>query len=776
MYKSFEELFTAATKKEPYPYQVALAYKEDLPSVISVPTGGGKTAAVVLSWLWRRRYSNNYKEKTPRRLVYCLPMRTLVEQTKESIQEWLNNLGIFSQNDENAIKLTVLMGGERKRDWDIYPENDQIIVGTQDMLLSRALNRGYSMSRYRWPMHFGLLNNDTLWIMDEIQLMGSGLTTSLQLQGLRQSFGVLKQAHTIWMSATVDRGWLKTVDFSKDITETEIIALTQKDLESQHLRQILNAPKVIKKLNVPVGDLKSLARETLKEVRPNSRTIVILNTVERAVKLYDEILNALEQTVNKPQLILVHSRFRPPDRERAVDEMKKDPGENGSIVISTQVIEAGVDISSSVMFTELAPLSSMIQRFGRCNRYGECRDARIYWLDINDSKMVLPYTVEDIEKARNFLLKLEGQDVSPNSIRNPQIEFRHGPAIRRKDVIELFDTTHDLTGGDVDISRFIRDTVDSEVQVFWRKITQNEPSSREPRPGREELCPVLVSDAKKVSEELWKWDPLEGKWEHPREVYPGMVLMLSTKSGHYDKARGWSIDSREPVEPKIGQTEPNDDYESNSESVDEWKSISEHTDEVVNRVRSIAIQLSIDQQLIDALLMAARWHDAGKAHDAFQERINLEGVDKSKKPVAKAPKHAWKQGNVARKYFRHELVSGLLAIQNGCNDLVAYLAAAHHGKIRLSIRSLPGESIPDDQNRRFAMGVWDGDLIPETDLGGGVKVKCTKIDLSIMSIGGTNGPSWVARMTELRDKIGPFKLAYLEALLKASDERASGGK
>jgi hypothetical protein len=48
------------------------------------------------------------------------------------------------------------------------------------MLLSRALNRGYGMSRYRWPMHFGLLNNDCLWVMDEVQLMGSGLTTSLQ--------------------------------------------------------------------------------------------------------------------------------------------------------------------------------------------------------------------------------------------------------------------------------------------------------------------------------------------------------------------------------------------------------------------------------------------------------------------------------------------------------------------------------------------------------------------------------------------------------------------
>jgi len=56
------------------------------------------------------------------------------------------------------------MGGEQTEDWDLQPESDAILVGTQDMLLSRLLNRGYGMSRYRWPMQFGLLGNDCLWV------------------------------------------------------------------------------------------------------------------------------------------------------------------------------------------------------------------------------------------------------------------------------------------------------------------------------------------------------------------------------------------------------------------------------------------------------------------------------------------------------------------------------------------------------------------------------------------------------------------------------------
>jgi len=80
------------------------------------------------------------------------------------------------------------------------------------MLLSRALNRGYAMSRYRWPMAFSLLHNDCLWVLDETQLMGVGVETSAQLAGLRAAFGTHGPAHTIWMSATLDPTTLDTVD------------------------------------------------------------------------------------------------------------------------------------------------------------------------------------------------------------------------------------------------------------------------------------------------------------------------------------------------------------------------------------------------------------------------------------------------------------------------------------------------------------------------------------------------------------------------------------
>ncbi|EQD33265.1 CRISPR-associated helicase Cas3, partial [mine drainage metagenome] len=151
-------------------------------------------------------------------------MRVLVEQTRDNTLLWLEREGLLGGKinqvntnnigkedsyqplweEEDKIVVTTLMGGEEDYNWDIYPERDAIIIGTQDMLLSRVLNRGYGMSRYKWPTHFGMLNNDCLWIMDEVQLMGVGLTTSVQLEAFRKHFGTEKGTDTTWMSATIN--------------------------------------------------------------------------------------------------------------------------------------------------------------------------------------------------------------------------------------------------------------------------------------------------------------------------------------------------------------------------------------------------------------------------------------------------------------------------------------------------------------------------------------------------------------------------------------------
>jgi len=114
----------------------------------------GKTAGIILAWLYKRLQG---VPDTPRRLVYCLPMRVLVEQTASNAREWVNKLvevGIIP--DFQAASVNVLMGGEIDSDWDRYPEQDAILIGTQDQLLSRAFepwlcHEPFPLARIAWP-------------------------------------------------------------------------------------------------------------------------------------------------------------------------------------------------------------------------------------------------------------------------------------------------------------------------------------------------------------------------------------------------------------------------------------------------------------------------------------------------------------------------------------------------------------------------------------------------------------------------------------------------
>src|SRR5260370_19028408 len=202
-FAKFSQMFSAATGQAQFPFQSEFAESHELYELVNAPTGSGKTATAILGWLWRR-HSNPI---TPRRLIYCLPMRVLVEQTRDEAHKWLSNIGL-----SKAVGIHVLMGGEEKEDWDLDPEKPAILIGTQDMLLSRALNRGYGMGRFRWPMHFALVNNDCLWVLDEIQLMGVGLAPSTQLQAFRDSLGTFGAVKTCWMAARRLPRWLACVE------------------------------------------------------------------------------------------------------------------------------------------------------------------------------------------------------------------------------------------------------------------------------------------------------------------------------------------------------------------------------------------------------------------------------------------------------------------------------------------------------------------------------------------------------------------------------------
>ncbi len=842
-----KDLFQKATGHAPYPYQERLANEADLPQVLGVPTGLGKTAAVALSWLYRRRFASaDVRSETPRRLIYCLPMRTLVEQTRDAIGGWLQNLGI-ERDMHDGVGLNILMGGNDDGDWYEHPERDAILIGTQDMLLSRALNRGYGMSRYAWPVQFALLNSDCLWVLDETQLMGVGLTTSAQLAGLRdklQTYGISK---TLWMSATLDATALATVDHPlPDEGSWSAVSLEADDVQHESVTRLLNASKPCEKASVDLSpDNKkayapALARLVVDKHVAGTLTLVVLNRVARAQELYQQVRKLVDKSETKPELALIHSRYRPIDRQKTQDAALDEATipECGRIIIATQAIEAGVDISATTLVSELAPWSSMVQRFGRCNRRGLCGidqnpAAHIYWVDIDTSEpkrvadLALPYELSALDTARDVLLRLD--DGGPATLTRMEVDSPQPMVhvLRRKDLIDLFDTTPDLSGNDLDVSRYIRDSDDSDVQVYWRewdlKNKQKEgapplPKSDDgrvefPAPTREELCSVSIAAlrgntgfVKKAAAKdcnAYAWDALTRSWQivRPNSVRPGMMLLLHSRAGGYDTELGWTGDVKDsPVSdcrPEVGSLpEAMDADDLASDPV----TVTQHLRDVgtqAERLRETFAEV-LPEVPWPSIVRAAWWHDVGKVHPAFQGGVRDSNPDlDAAQAWAKSGKRGYLRYQIPptqesdsdvivkvkaerRRGFRHELASALAWLQQNAEarevDLVAYLIAAHHGKVRLSIRSMHNENRPPESSRLFARGIWDGDSLPRVEIGNSAADVSEDIELSLdlMQLGEHSGTaSWLARTVSLRDDYGPFRLAFLESLVRVADWRGS---
>ncbi|WP_166355286.1 type I-G CRISPR-associated helicase/endonuclease Cas3g [Phytoactinopolyspora limicola] len=782
---TFDELVLAAAGHEPYHYQRRLAV-DGLPELLNVPTGAGKTLAATLPWLYRRRFHPDgaVRAPTPRRLVIVLPQRALVEQTERVVRGWCESVSV-------NIGVHVLLGGVSRDDraWKLRPEADAIFVGTQDMVLSRLLLRGYAEAPGARPMSFGLLNSGTQFVFDEVQLMGPGLPTSLQLEALRRSLGTAESCRSMWMSATVDLGTLATVDYVGPSTTVEISEADR----TGPLADRLAATRLVTRLDVS-NDAKRYPRELAAEViarhKPGARTLVVLNTVERAQAVYQSLAALSGET----RTLLLHSRFRPPDRQARTAELADV--EDG-IVVATQVLEAGLDITSMLLVTELAPWSSIIQRAGRCNRDGNAHGAVLAWVAPPGGRAsAAPYVKGDLAASEAALRDLEGSSVTSGDLISRDVAQERSvyPVLRRRDVLGLFDTTPDLAGNDLDVGRWIRDADETTVYAAWRN---GEPDTTAEQsagiPSRDELCPVPVGGLRawvRKKKAVWRYDHMTAEWVRvlaERDVRPGAVYLLVAAEGGYLPELGWSPRERRPV-PVIAGDAVVDAVDAVGDDTASARSgravtLAQHLDDVDREVHALIDQLGpllgLDAHHVEAAALAGRFHDLGKAHPVFQESLR-NAADGALGDGIWAKSDTHQRLRHRRRYFRHELVSALMLLDgashllNGVDDpdLVAYLVAAHHGKVRMAVRSMPGES---EDGTVLGVGHPDDAATLPLQLITGESVPAVQPDLDAIRIGSDGEPTWTARTAALRDRpdLGPFRLGFLEAIVRVADQRVS---
>lgn len=701
---SFNGFFTVLTGHScPRDWQAELASADVCTNrLIRIPTGFGKTLGVLAVWAWHRAKRND--DCWPRRLVWCLPMRVLVEQTQHETREALERVRLLWDGNSDhvgGIGVHLLMGGIDAGDWHLHPEHFAVLIGTQDMLLSRSLNRGYACPRARWPMEFGLLNHDCLWVMDEVQLMDVGLATSAQLQAFREDDATsnksLRPARTWWMSATLQKPWLQkspdTQGLAAALSHTEIPSANRVGRLWDDVHKPCRLEKIEDEKQLTDFVCKSHVEAGRGEQGP---TLVVVNTVDRAVRVFEALRK--NKALKGADLRLVHSRFRPHERANWREKfLNRDACAAGTdrIVVATQVVEAGVDFSAVLLITELAPWPSLVQRFGRAARWGGNAQIVVADFDPTDDKKAAPYTKGELDAARDALGLL--QDVAPLHLE--AIEEQHANLLPklypyepkhfllRHEIDELFDTTPDLSGADIDISRFIRSGDERDLHVFWADVPAKSTPDRNSKPSREALCAVPFLKARdwlcgkesaskkaprlKSNMRAWVWNWLDAEWRRAerRDLYPGQTVLIASNCGGYDPQQGWSPESSDAVTtvpsavPEVGE---HADAAQDDESLSAypWQTIAVHGRETGNEARKMAGELV--PPLADLFDLCGRWHDAGKIHPAFNNSIV--GTDRpARRDLAKAPKEAWlpinrlyPMGNGERRRgFRHELASTL---------------------------------------------------------------------------------------------------------------------
>jgi len=371
----------------PFGHQINLwerIYAANFPLLLKAPTGAGKTEAVLAPFL--SQFIDNKFHIAPR-LLYVLPMRVLVNNVAERIKKYAQNISPY-------ISVEVQHGDTPDAPFFIA----DIVVTTLDQFLY-----GFARANQQVGHHLDLPAGSiasSIVVFDEAHMYRNGFTFSI----MRALMEILHKSRIpfVVMTATMPESLEKSIFENIGLNEKQKI-IGDNAVESTVEIAINNEP-LYNNGKVNISD------EVLEKIR-SRKTLLVLNQVKRAQKVYEEIKESLD--LNNTEIVLLHSRFTRKDRiEHETEALSLLPHkENGKIIIpegvgivvSTQVLEAGIDFSAELLLTELAPADSIIQRAGRCARYeGESGEMIVFPVE-EENRGYLPYEREHLSKTLEWL-------------------------------------------------------------------------------------------------------------------------------------------------------------------------------------------------------------------------------------------------------------------------------------------------------------------------------------------------------------------------------------
>ncbi len=407
----FEKTFQALTGHPPFPWQIALFElfrKGEIPEICSLPTGMGKTSIIAV-WLVALAEA---PDKVPRRLVYVVNRRTVVDQTTVEVEKYRENVqaaGLDAQlrslcaiplkDGDSPLAISTLRGQfADNREWSIDPARPAVICGTVDMIGSRLLFSGYGCGFKSKPLHAGFLGQDVLLVHDEAHLEPAFqelLKTIEKEQTVAEPSRATTKACLPWKPLRVmeltatPRGKGEAfvlTDPERNPPEPIPVSLTE---PIHHVWVRLCAKKALcfhpVKRDQVATEMAKRARDQWGSM--DQAVLLFVRTINDVEDVRNELTRKrkdgpleLREGVNPLQIQVLTGTMRGLERDKLATEdpvfarfmpnPKVETTKGTVYLICTSAGEVGVDISAEHLVCDLSTLDSMAQRFGRVNRRG----------------------------------------------------------------------------------------------------------------------------------------------------------------------------------------------------------------------------------------------------------------------------------------------------------------------------------------------------------------------------------------------------------------------
>ncbi|KEO83528.1 CRISPR-associated helicase Cas3' [Tumebacillus flagellatus] len=518
----YEEFFQTTFGYKPRRYQERV--KDEVLAgknvVLVAPTGAGKTMAALAPFFYAKQMGRPIAD----RVLYALPLRSLASALHASISEHFP--------DEQNPKITIQMGNQPD---DPFFEGD-VVFTTIDQLLSAYVGLPYGTSKASANIPPGALIG-ALVVIDEFHLLSYG-------EALPTFLDMMKRLHPytqfLVMTATVPK---QNVEKIRGVLQGEAL-----DLNPEERKELPQQTRALTWHDTPLT-----AELVLEQAR--KKTLVVVNTVARAQQLFLDLQNILQEQGKTLEMRCLHSRLFGSGRyetEEWVLKRFKKGAEEHALLIATQVVEAGLDISSDVLLTDLCPANALLQRIGRCARYHN-EEGHVHVFSVDEQYR--PYE-KDLMKMTSAFLSRQETIVLQSEWEHDLIEFVHG----EYDAAKMQDTLHLLpdrkkeindahVNGEPDTSKLVR-SIDS-VSV----MIHPEPSSLrlELRPERISVSFQMVFHHLKAHEGKsdpvgWYPDFEENSWGRAVPIWKELtkagdlmgqrLICLSPKYVHYHEEVG----------------------------------------------------------------------------------------------------------------------------------------------------------------------------------------------------------------------------------------------